>query len=146
MPVFQYNKEGLLPGRCSSTEYPGGENPWGASGCQELERAKKSRLGAWGPVLGEKRPYGNQSGLRQPRKCLACSLGLLAIRPFLFSKILWKSHCCSVLTVLWLHTHGVPYYQLPDFQSNFHTATNVLTQWTLENISRIQDNLHSQMY
>lgn len=77
MPVYRGNKRGLLPGRCSSAEYLGRGNPSGASGCQELQRRKKSRLGAWGPVLGEKRPDGNQSGLRQPRKCLACPLGLL---------------------------------------------------------------------
>lgn len=119
----------MLPGRCSSTEYLGRENPRGASGCQELERGKKSRLGAWGSLsLGREEtawelvwPETTQETPGMPPGFLVSHRALLTLS---------LGYGGNLPAALSPHYHGstkwCPHYQLTDFQYNLHTAPSIL--------------------
>lgn len=70
------------------------------SGCQELKRVNRNRLGAWGPW---KRTHGNQSVLRQARKCLACPLSRLVSHQAPY--ILPTRYCGNLTAALSPHYH-----------------------------------------
>lgn len=119
----------MLPGRCSSTEYLGRENPRGASGCQELERGKKSRLGAWGSLgLGKEEtswelvwPETTQEAPGMPPGLLVSHLALLTL-PIGYQ----GNHPAALSPHYHASTKWFPHYQLTEFQSNVHAAPSAL--------------------